>query len=434
MRDRIRYYLDWIRASLWFIPLIMGMISIALAIVLLTWGADVPDDAVEYWLLYAGDTENARELISTLLSGMITMFSLVVSIMMVVLTLAAGQIGPRLIRNFIQDRQTQAVLGLFLADILYLIIVFRTIDGDRMDSVPHLAVTTGTGLTVLCLFVLLFFVHKLARSIIYDNVVRNVAAELMEATDLLLPEKTETHPDTPRPTHDSVWVPLERDGYLQSIDLKALVEVACENDALIRLEVRPGHYVLGRGRHVALHSAKAGTDETCRKIREAFILGSERTPTQDIEYGIRQLVEMATRALSPGINDVFTALAVIDSLSSSLGHIFERGLEPAVLPDGSGRARVVRDIAGYDSIVAAAFDQIRQAGSGHAAVLIRLTEAIGWLAPYVRSDEQRRPLLEQLDMIRRSADDSIGIPRDLAILHSSGSKAQELLMPPPGGG
>jgi uncharacterized membrane protein len=91
----------------------MGMISIALAIVLLTWGADVPDDAVEYWLLYSGDTENARELLSTLLSGMITMFSLVVSITMVVLTLAAGQIGPRLIRNFIQDRQTQAVSVFF---------------------------------------------------------------------------------------------------------------------------------------------------------------------------------------------------------------------------------------------------------------------------------------------------------------------------------
>ncbi|UEM19803.1 DUF2254 domain-containing protein [Skermanella mucosa] len=428
MRERVRYYLDWLRTSLWFIPLLMGVVAVAFAILLLTWGADVPDDMVEYWLLYAGDTENARELVSTLLSGMITMFSLVVSITMVVLTLAAGQIGPRLIRNFIQDRQTQAVLGLFLADILYLIIVFRTIDGDRMDSVPHLAVTTGTALTVLCLFVLLFFVHKLARSIIYDNVVRNVAGDLMEVTKLLLPEKSEARPDIPRPTHDFVWVPLGRDGYLQSIDLEALVEAASENDALIRLEVRPGHYILGRGRHVALHSTAAGTDETCRKIRDAFILGSERTPTQDIEYGIRQLVEMATRALSPGINDVFTALAVIDSLSSSLGHIFERDLEPAVLLDDSGRPRVVRDIAGYDSIVGAAFDQIRQAGSGHAAVLIRLTEAIGSLAPYVRSDEQRQPLLEQLDMIRRSADDNISVPRDLTALHSSGSRTRELLM------
>jgi uncharacterized membrane protein len=182
---------------------------------------------------------------------------------------------------------------------------------------------------------------------------------------------------------------------------------------------------------VALHPSATGTDETCRKIRDAFILGSERTPTQDIEYGIRQLVEMATRALSPGINDVFTALAVIDSLSASLGHIFERGPEPAVLLDGSGRARVVRDVAGYESIVEAAFNQIRQAGSGHAAVLIRLTEAIGWLAPYIRSDKQRQPLLEQLDMIRRSADDNISIPQDLASLHASGSKARELLMSPP---
>lgn len=115
MNDRLRHYLEIVRTSLWLIPVLMGCAAFGLAIVLLSWGRGIINDASDYWLLYAGDTENARELLSALLTGMISMTALVVSITMVVLTLAAGQIGPRLIRTFIQDRVTQFVLGLFLS-------------------------------------------------------------------------------------------------------------------------------------------------------------------------------------------------------------------------------------------------------------------------------------------------------------------------------
>ena len=428
MRDRIRHYWAFLHTSLWFVPVLMGVAAVFLAVALLTWGRGVLDDATGYWLLYAGDAGNARELLSSLLTGMITMTSLVVSITMVVLTLAAGQIGPRLIRNFIQDWTTQVVLGLFLADIIYLLVVFRTIDGTQADTVPHLAVSVGTGLTAFCLFVLLVYVHKLARSIIYDNVVQRVAADLRAVIADRLPERDDEVPETPPNLGgDFVWVDLGQDGYVQAVDLDALVAAACRADAVIRLDVRPGHYVIGGGEHVAVFPAGACTKEMRGAIRGALIVGSERTPTQDVEFGIRQLVEMATRALSPGINDVFTALAVIDNLSASLARILDRGIEPAVLRDSGGAIRLVRDVSGYEGFVGAAFDQIRQAGSGNAAVMIRLIDAIIRLAPRIRSDAQRDALREQLTMILTAGEQTISIPRDLNILKCRWRQADDRL-------
>ena len=427
MNDRIRHYGEIIRTSLWLVPVLMGCAGFGLAVLLLSWGRGIIGNAGEYWLIYAGDIDSARQLLSALLSGMITMTSLVVSITMVVLTLAAGQIGPRLIRTFIQDRTTQVVLGLFLADIVYLLVVFRTMDGERVDSVPHLAVSTGTGLTTLCLFVLLYYVHRLARSIIYDNVVQNVASELCRVVDALLPEKTEPPIPAGNPGTAFEWLALKQDGYIQTLDTEALVVAARRADVVVRVEVRPGHFVIGGGEHIAVHPPEACTDELCRAIRSAFIIGPERTPTQDVEFGIRQLVEIATRALSPGINDVFTALAVIDNLSAALAHIFGRGLEPSVLRDGDGVVRVIRNIPDYDSFVGAAFDQIRQGGSGSPAILIRLAEVLGELAARVHEEGMRIPLLEQLDAVLATGEQTISIDRDLNILKERWRHARDRL-------
>lgn len=427
MTDWLRHYWEIVSTSLWFVPFLMGVSAMGLAMALLTWGTGIPDDTSSYWLLYTGDIDNARELLSTLMAGMITMTSLVVSITMVVLTLAAAQIGPRLIRTFIQDRTTQVVLGLFLADILYLLIVFRTIDGERLEEVPHLAVSTGTGLTGLCLFVLLFYVHRLARSIIFDNVIQNVAVELRHSVDHLLPKDAENHCCPGEPGNDFRWVTVGKDGYIQTIDLDALVATARHANAVIRLEVGPGDYVIGEGEHVAVHPASASTEKVRKRIRGAFIVGSERSASQDIEFGLRQLVEIATRALSPGLNDVFTALAVIDNLSSSLVYIFNRGSAPPCRRDADGTIRIIRVVPDYEGLVGTAFDQIRQAGSGHPAILIRLTEAIARLAPCVRSQALRQPLLEQLDTILATGEQTITISRDLNILRARWRRARDRL-------
>jgi len=416
---RLRLYWDFIRTSLWFLPLLMSVAGVLTAVALLTWGEGLIDSSGDWWLLHTGDADNARELMSALLTGMISMTALVVSITMVVLTLAAGQIGPRLIRSFMQDRVTQSVLGLFLADILFLLTVFQTINA-RSEQVPHLAVSVGTLLTAVCLLVLLLFVHRLARSIIYDHVIHNLAAELRTTVRDLMPDAPSDRepPPPPPPPDDRRWVAVGQSGYIQSVDIEALVATAQAAGAVLRLDARPGDFVLARGQHIAITPADAWNEDVCGKVRAALIVGSERTPTQDIEYGLRQMVEIATRALSPGLNDVFTAMAVIDNLSAALAEILPRGLEPVVIRDEAGVIRLIRTVSDHEAIIGGAFDQIRHAGRANPAILLRLTQAIGRLASVVGRGEQRRLLLEQADMILAAGEANLSIPRDLSRLRA----------------
>lgn len=416
MIERLRLYWSFVRASLWFVPLLMSIGAVALAVLLLTSIGLPAGNAAEFWLLYSGNADNARQLLGALLSGMITMSSLVVSITVVVLTLAAGQLGPRMVRNFMGDWATQIVLGLFIATILYLLVVFRTIGDASADSIPHLAVSVGTALSALCLFVLLIYVHRLARSIMYDNVVREITAELGRSIGRLTngndEDDTEAEDSSPPEAWPGARVDLGRDGYIQAIEFTTLVEAARHADAVIRLVVRPGDYVLARGRHVTVDPSGACDDTLASAIRNAIILGSERNPTQDLEFGIRQLVEIALRALSPGINDVFTAIAVIDNLSSALARLFEHPLEPSLRRDADGRVRVRCVVMGYGTMVHAAFDQIRQAGRSMPAVLARLADALERLAPYADTEGKAIPLREQLDDLRATIEQCVTLAGD----------------------
>lgn len=422
MRQRLRHYWSFVSGGLWFLPLVMTAAAVLLAMGLLRLGSVLPDEKAGFWLLYSGDADSARDLLSAMLGGMISMTSLVVSITMVVLTLAAGQIGPRLVRSFMADRNTQASLGLFVASIFYLLLVLRTIEGGSSAEVPHAAVTGGTLLTALSLFVLLFFVHRLASSIVYDNVVRRVGQELDDTLFALFPEEPEEH--CPPPEDDLAWVSLGRQGYVQSVDYKGLVAAATGCGARVRLAVRPGDFALAQVRAFGVHPASACSDALADRLRNTIVVGGERTEPQDVAFGFQRLTEVATRALSPGINDVFTAIAAIDTISASLAHALGRAPEPAMLRDEHGCPRLFRPSLTHAELVAVAFDPLRWSARSSPAVLRRIAEAIGRLAPCLRQEEHRRALLEQIDAAETEACAADLPSRDLEIVRAACNRAR----------
>lgn len=398
--DRFRSFLALLRTQLWVVPALFVLLAGGLAYVLLSYGAAIgPDDAGDHWWLYSGEAGTARELLSSLLSGLMTMTSLVVSVTFVILTLAANQLGPRLISIFMGDRQIQSVLGLFIGTILYVILIMRVLDDELgSDGVPHMAVTAASLLTILCLLALLFYIHKIARSIIADNVVEAVAVELRHTLHDLLPNG-EAVPDA-AVTYPSGLVGhslhIGTVGYVQVVDYDRLVEIARKHDVLIEVNVRAGHYVLSNGGHVDVFARHAPDEGVADEIRSAFSVGSSRTPAQDPEHGVRQLVEIATRALSPGTNDPFTAKAVLDRLGAALEVVLARHLQPRVLRDGDGAVRVVADRTDIAGLLNASFHPIRQAGADHPALLIRIADVLGDLAAGAKSMEQKQALRSQL--------------------------------------
>jgi uncharacterized membrane protein len=343
--ERVWNFLFWLHGRLWLIPALMSIAAAAVAYLLLGPGLNVFEDFTESWWLYSGDAGTARDLLSTLLGGMITMTSLVVSITVVVLSLAANQLGPRLIYNFIEDRRIQTVIGLFVATILYTLLVLRSVGDDLgQAAVPHVAVTLASILTIACLFALLYHVNLIAHSIVSDTIVRDVANSL-DRVVARLPK------DSPQRAEDAVetsWrhrrsTSTGRSGYIQVIQYEGLQELAEKHDLQIVLHIRAGHFVLRDTDHFEVRSHEPISDEVLGEITQSVIVGSGRTPTQDLEYSMRQLVEIALRALSPSLNDPFTAIAVINRLASALEIVSRRHLPAREFRDGDGRLRVTVD-------------------------------------------------------------------------------------------
>lgn len=283
------------------------------------------------WVSLRGP-EGARALLSAVASSMMTIASLTFTMTIVTLQLASSQFGPRLLRNFIRDRGSQMVLGTFIATFAYCLMVLRAVNGiEDHQFVPELAITTGIGLALLSLGVLIYFIHHIATSIQAGTVIANVGKELHSAIQRLYPVAIgEEEAEVPMseansPIADFSQTPCiikaPESNYLQSVDSDKLFSLADEHQLILKILYRPGHFVIKNAELVSAWPLENITDAITDSIRNAFYFGSRRTLTQDLEFAIDQLVEVAVRALSPGINDPFTAVSCIDRLSAAIAEL-----------------------------------------------------------------------------------------------------------------
>ena len=405
MIPRLLTLWDNVRTSLWALPLAMVLVAALLAVVALRAKIDVGSDPV--WFLYSGSASQAPQFLGNLVSAMITMATLAISITMVVLTLAAQQLGPRLIRNFMSDWRTQASLGLFTATVVYLLLVLRSVYGD---DVANLAITIGTALVLACLASLLVFVHHLARTIISDNIIDSVGAALDRDIMRLMPETDAEPPPPPGKSAASGTIPVVTGGYVQAVDIDALVRQATDANALIELTIRSGQHAVP-GSPIARVSPQTEAESLAKAIQAAFVIGRTRTAVQDLEFSMHQLVEVALRALSPGINDPFTAIAVLDRLTLSLRLMMKREPMRSRFADDKGIVRLVVPVSTFEGLTDAAFNQIRQTAETNPAILIRMADNIGQLLR-LADEGHRPPLKKHLRLLVNAAGRGIAEERD----------------------
>lgn len=431
MLKRLLATWDVLRTSLWLVPSVMILAGAGLAVTMLRIDAgQSAEEDIQAWWINSGDGEDARNLLSTLLSATITMASMAFSVTVVALSLAANQYGSRLIRIFRADRRTQLVLGVFAMTIIYCLIVLRSIHGKApIAEVPHGSVTVGTALALICVLALLAFIQGVARSIVADEVIRRVRREL-DGAIASLPVLGDGGP----PEHASADLPADFDsraeplpltgeGYVQAIDYKELVSWAERHNVILRVQFRAGDFVVRGDRRVLVYPPVAQGEDVSREIGKAVVIGNERTPTQDLEFAIRHLVEVALRALSPSINDPFTATVVIDRLRGSLSKLMERALPSQAVRDRSGQVRIYRQVTTYAGMLDAAFHQIRQAGSSKPAILIHLLEAIARIAEHAQLEEQRHALARHAHLVRAAGQREVAEPADKADIEESFRRA-----------
>ena len=420
MKAQLLKYWDSLRSSFWFVPTTMACLAVALAVAAVEIDKTVGDD----WLarlgwIYSGGAEGASLLLGTVAGSMIAIAGTVFSMTLVALSLASSQLGPRLLRNFMRDTVNQVVLGTFVATFLYCLLVLRTIRrADEVAFVPHLSVSIGLLLAMVSIGVLIYFIHHVSVSIQADEVVARVGTELKDGIDRLFPGQLGQPKSEVLSASGNAALPaaFERearpvgaleDGYLQLIDADALMVLANEEDLLLRLERRPGHYLVRGQTMVMVWPGERVTEALVEKLNGAFVFGNQRTSTQDVEFPVRQLVEIAVRALSPGINDPFTAVVCVDRLGSALCSLAQRDLPSPLRFGADGRLRLVAQGSTFAGIVDTAFNQIRQSARSNPAVAIRMLDAISQIAGQLQHAQHAACLQRHADMIIRGAREAV---------------------------
>ena len=418
MNTRFTHVWELLTSSYWFVPAVMLIGSLGLAVGMLFVDRHFVEPLGTLPWLYAGGTEGARALLATVASSVITVAGVVFSITIATLTQASSQFGPRLLRNFMRDTGNQVVLGTFVATFTYSLLVLRAIkDADDEAFVPQASVTGATLLALASLCVLIYFIHHVSQGLQAPHVVAAVVHEFDEALRHMYPEgfghggrPVEREADAKRlanplpqpgvPDDDGGdALTSEHSGYLQAIDPHAIMSLATRRDVVFTLLCRPGDYIIEGNPLARVLPAGCADDSLEHDFRAAFIFGNARTAEQDVEFTLSQMVEIAVRALSPGINDPFTAINCIDWLGRCLVLLAERDLHSPYRHDDRGRLRVVARLTTFEGYVATAFNPIRQYGRGSAQVTIRLLETLALIVPRAKDDEQRRNLLAQAELV-----------------------------------
>lgn len=413
VKTRLLTAFENLRTNFWFVPATMFVFSVLLAKVLIAVDQlGIFKDVKILEFVYQSDADTITSLLTMLAGSMITVTSIVFSITVLSLSMASSQFGPRLIRHFMADSGTKMVLGIFLATFIYCLLVIEVTDEfQSRGDVPGMSVYVAVMLALLSICVLIFFIHHVARSIQADQVISDVESRLRSNISRLFPEEPEwkARPDACYDeidlselfaTHEIVRA--NTSGYVQAIDYDALKSLTMEYQCAVSVDHLPGNFVVeGTCLMTIYHQLQSDLQQCKNKLRDTIMLGSQRTPVQDPEFAVHQLVEIAVRALSPGVNDPYSAITCVDKLSAVMCQLTQMSFPPACLVDEQGKVRVKRKQLRFADIGSAAFDQIRQNASDNVAVTIRLLDGLSSIAIRAVTPEHREFVRRQLLMIEQ---------------------------------
>ena len=362
---------DRLRASLWFVPAVGVVAGGLLAQAMLAADNRMSSSG---WLAFSGGPSSARALLSAVATSLVTLTALVFSITVVVLQLASSQYSSRILRTFLRDRMSQLALGSFLATFVATMLVLRAVRGDDdIDAfVPKIAVHVVLAMTVVCLGMFVAYVHHVARGIQASTIVASVAEETAAVLRRLYPHAGDDEPAVQPPGPLEHHVVADRSGYLQEVRTERLLHVAATGDLVVRLRCQPGDFVAEGARLYDVSRDVAGSDDVGDDLLACIVVGTERTPLHDAAFGFRQLVDVAVRALSPGINDPTTAVQALDRIHQLLLVLAPRRIPSPVRTDDAGSVRLHLPRPGWDDYLDLAFDAIRRNAHGFTQVIDRL--------------------------------------------------------------
>ena len=426
---------DTVRAQLWPLPVVGIVLAVVAGVLLPRLDAHV-DAGLPSWstvLFFGGDAGAARTLLDAISSSLITVTSLTFSLTVVTLQLASSQFSPRLLRTFTSDIFVQATLAIFLSTFTYALTVLRAVrSGDEGSAfVPRISVTVAFVLGIVSVLGLVLFLAHLARQIRVETMLRDVhddaSATVRSATSPL--EDARPQPTMPTPPSNALDITAPSSGFLTSIDEAELRSAAIQADAYLIIDCHPGSSIIeGVPIGVAWSASDRLDDDAFDRlqgaVRKSIKVGYERTAAQDVGYGLRQLTDVANKALSPGINDPTTAIHALGHISAILCQLAGRDLRSIVLRDDDEQVRVVLRRPSFAEVVDVAITQPRRYGSSDPQVMERLFRLLEELAWHVDDESLIR---EQLERLRTTVARSDFDDRELTQLERAATKVEHAI-------
>ncbi|MEF2072828.1 DUF2254 domain-containing protein [Consotaella aegiceratis] len=412
MRAYLLQTYERVRASYWFLPSLMALGAIVLAFLLIELDLRLPADIYgDSPFLFATQPDGARAVLGAIGGSMIGVAGTVFSVTMAAVVFASGSYGPRLLTNFMNDRGNQVTLGVFVATFVYSMLVLRSVRdaGSNVQFfVPNTAIFGAIVLALGSIAILIYFIHHVPSNIHISNVIANIAKTLLGEIDNRFPAKVGLAPDEDIRQH-VVWqvpacfraghpraegplpyaeVTAERSGYIQIMHYGSLMRAARDHDLIVRLVCRPGGFAHTGQALFEAWPAERLTDDARDALLTTLVLGSQRTPAQDLLFLFDELVEIAARALSPGVNDPLTAVTCIDWLAAAFAEMARRpGLDPLRV-DGDGKLRVIAEPIGFAGYLEYGFGRLRQYAAKDRIAGTHIIAALASVVSVCRTEDQ----------------------------------------------
>lgn len=411
---------DTLMSSLWFRPTI---ITVSLTVsAFITVALDRIVDDRSFGFLQAS-VDDARAILSAIISSMLTVTTVTFSIIMVALVLASQQFSPRIIRNFLRDAPFQHVLGIFIGTFVHsLLVLAQTSSIENRIFVPIISMTFSVILTLTSIVAFIYFIHHVSEAIQVNIIIARSAEKTLDVVEKHFPENlghaAEEHSSRPDYTHGTPLIITSRiAGYIQSVDSVGLLDLAQEYDIVIVMERAIGDFVPCGNPLLTVWPAKLLSTTQVNALQDSYEIGDERTLFDDVLFGLRQLVDVALKAISPAVNDPSTAVTCLDHLANILVQAARRPDSAQYRYDDDGQLRVVARVVDFDQMLAISFNQIRQYATSDVAVTLRMLEVLHEIGLATTDSARRAVIWRHTQMIARGAERGIIEPFDRELIN-----------------
>ncbi len=442
---KTRNYWNSLISTLWFVPTLLVAAGIFLALLFVGIDYFIGGQLGYFPRLFGVQPSGARDMLAVIAGSSISVAGTAFSITIVALTLASTQFSPRILRNFMRDTGNQVVLGLLVGVFAYCIIVLRTIrdggDNPDADFVPSVAVIFGVILGLAAIGSLIYYIHHVATSIQATSIIAYITEETISEirrTFPVLPSSNEIDEETNKILGEKNYLTVQSDvyGYVQNADTIELGEIAEKHDLILKMQRRIGQFTIKDMpvlRVYPKHENFKLSPKLAAEMLDTYDIGTFRTVEGDVAFGLRQIVDIALKALSPSVNDTTTGIICVDYLTAILSCLAKRPSCPANIYK-DGKLRLIVEQQRFEDFFDLAFNQIRQNAGGNVAIILRQINSINILSK-INLDltcedertERHEMMKDQANLLYELAKDTIKAEQDLEAVTRYYSRVQKSL-------